>query len=224
MIKAYHWVPNTAFPKILDTGLITPAIERVSPGFFRDKCVDEFENIKSIARASSYDLNPVALRAAERLAEDRIEDLTQWSRGDFSREEFSQFGCIDLMAGDIESVFLQVGDWVHWGGSDRPTGFVFDAEYLIRQGAVLREKDLAPLYWDGLNKFLQEDWGDIDAAEDHLLQAFVDIQRAHESRGKAAIKALKKLGRRVNAELLWNDRLPVALAVESVLEGQPQEA
>lgn len=215
LVPAYHWVPKSAFHSVLEKGYLTPAIERLSPGFFREKCDDEFENIGGIAYETSRPVNPVSLEAAKRLVNDRIEDLFQWSRGGFSREEFSQLGCIDLMAGDHELVFLQVGRWIDWGGNQKPTGFVFDAASLIREGAVLRKKDLAPLYWDGLNRFLLKDHGSLDHAEDVLVQVFAGIQRANELRGAAAIKALSRLGKRGASELLWNGRLPISLAVES---------
>lgn len=212
MIKAYHWVPKSGFPSVLEKGYLTPAVERLSPGFFRERCSGYLQDV-----LRDPDLRPssISVQAIERLMEDRIEELSEQSQADFSQREFSQLGCIDLMAGDHESVFLQVGRWVDWGGDLRPTGFSFDTADLIREGAILREKDLAPLYWYGLNKFLAKSWEDPDQAKEALVQVFADIQRDHELRGKAAIKALPKLGPRKASELLWNGRLPISLAVES---------
>lgn len=212
MIPAYHWVPKSAFPSVMEKGYLTPAIERLSPGFFRERCSGYLQDI---LRDPDLRPNSISVLAIEQLMEDRIEDLRQWSHGDFLEKEFSQLGCIDLMAGDHQSVFLQVGRWIDWGSDRKPTGFVFDAADLIREGGVLREKDLAPLYWAGLNKFLAKGWADVDDASAALVDVFDGIQKFHDLRGKTAIKALGKLGKRGASELLWNGRLPVSLAVES---------
>lgn len=210
IVRAYHWVPKKAFQKVVEVGYLTPAIERMSPEFFMGRCA---EYIRKTMR--EIDVNPVCVQAIEHLIGDRIRDLCDWSRADSLQGEFSQLGCIDFMAKDHESVFLQVGRWIDWGSDQRPTGFSFDAVGLIREGAVFREKDLAPLYWNAVNKFLDQDWKDIDRAQSALAQAFTDVQRAHESRGDSAVKAVKAIGRRGASELLWNGRLPVSLAVES---------
>jgi len=220
VIPAYHWVPKEAFHEISSSGHIIPASERLDPKIFQDKCAGELENLAYTLKGQPVD--PIAWMGLGKLLGDRLEDFATWSPG--SPYTFTQLGCIDLLALDAESVFLQVGQWPMWAGRN-PSGFVFDAEELIRRGVFFREKDLAIAYWAGLQKVVLRKFPTVDDAETAIVSMFSDVQKKYDKTGAAAAKALKKRRRESEpAELLWHGRLPVSLAIDWIYEGETQRA
>lgn len=216
MIPAFHWVPKEAFREIADSRWIVPAIDRLNPEIFQDKCAAELENVAYHLQGKPID--PMAFKGLGQLIADRLEHFSSSSPG--SRHTFSQLGCIDFLAMDAENVFLQVGQWPMWAG-ENPTGFVFDAEDLVRRGAFFRDKDLAPLYWDGLLKVMLKKFETADQAEDEIVSMFGDVQKKYDKFDAAALNALKKKVRGSQPpELLWHGRLPVALAIDWLYEGE----
>jgi hypothetical protein len=210
MIKAYHWVPQRAFPEIARVGHLTPAIERLDRGVFHDKCDEMLESLGSTLRERP--VNVFAQQALQSLIEGRLAEFA--ARPSAGREPFTQLGCIDLLAMDAENVFLQVGRPPDWS-DERFSGFVFDAEELVRRGATFRRKDLAPAYWAALQKFMAMPFQDSDHALDELVETFVRVQKANDLRGVPGLRALRGKHGRQPPELLWQGRLPIDLAVES---------
>lgn len=216
MIPAYHWVPKETFHEISSSGHIIPASERLDPKIFQDKCAGELENLAHTLKGQPVD--PIAWKGLGQLIGDRLEEFSSWSPG--SPHTFTQLGCIDLLALDAESVFLQVGQWPMWAGRN-PSGFIFDAEELIRRGAFFREKDLAIAYWAGLQKVVIKKFDTVDDAETAIVSMFRDVQEKYDKSGAAAARALKKRhGRSEPPELLWHGRLPVSLAIDWIYEGE----
>lgn len=216
MIPAYHWVPKEAFKEISESGEIIPATDRLNTEIFHEKCASEMENLAYQLKGKLVD--PIAWKGLFRLIADRIDHFYSLSPG--SLHMFTQLGCIDLLAMDVENVFLQVGEWPMWAG-ENPTGFVFDAADLIQRGAFFREKDLAPSYWAGLQKIVMKKFETVDGAKDAIISMFVDIQEKYDKAGADAFKALRKKSRRSEPpELLWHGRLPVAHAIDWLYEGE----
>ena len=188
----------------------------MDPKILQDKCATELENLAYTLKGKAVD--PVAWKGLGRLIGDRLEHFASESPG--SRHTFSQLGCIDLLALDAELVFLQVGRWPMWAGSN-PSGFVFDAEDLIRRGAFFRQKDLAPAYWAGLQRIVMQKFSSVDSAEDAIISMFADIHDKYDKSGDDAIRELKKKRKSANPpELLWDGRLPISLSVDWLYEGE----
>lgn len=217
MTLAYHLVPKDAFQAISEYGHIVPAIERLSHEVLQNRCSSEMENLANGLKGQPVD--PVAWRAVGRLEAERLQEFAERSPGSHT---VTQLGCVDLLALDAENVFLQVGEWPSWA-SERPTGFIFEAEELLRRGASLREKDLAVSYWAGIQKFVLKKFDNLDDAKEALVSMFREIQAKYDRTGAEAAKALKKRRRGSEpAELLWHGRLPISLAVDWVYEGESQ--
>lgn len=214
MIPAYHAVPKRAFRKVLGVGHLTPAIERLHPNVFTESCERQISNLGDLLEGKRLD--PIGMKVLKNLSSKMIDDLSRWQEesGIEASSEHTQLGCVDFLAKDVENVFLQVGRWPDWG-SISPAGFVFNSEDLVERGATFRRRDLAPLYWSGLQKIMTRKFKDVGSAQKAITSMFLEIQRENDLIGSAALKALKERPGRQPAELLWNGRLPIELAVES---------
>ena len=140
MIKAYHRVERFPLERILKNGAIFPVAFRLDPDFMVASCRDLLQQVNEYVLDEG---NPRAVRGVELLIEKRRKEIAAVSTGE--TDETGLF-CGDFLAGDAFSVFLSTGEW---GGIDEEAashGFVFDAEDLLRRGAVVRRGDLLDSY------------------------------------------------------------------------------
>jgi hypothetical protein len=215
MVKAYHLVlggPENV-RRILEEGVIRPASERMDPAKAEALCGDLVTQITW----EGSKIIPEAAEAFMELLDHRLRDLRP-SPPYTTRTEFQ---CDDLIAGDLDQVFLSLGSWIPEGPSPgKRNGFAFDAEDLITDGAVIRPGDLVEEFDGEITDFLWHKGGKKTA--EALAKRLDDIKDKYELRGKDALKALQK-GRfhPGYAELVYPGRLKTWQASEAWLDGEP---
>lgn len=232
MIEAFHLVPSRqAMDRIVARGEILPGSMRLDPDLFLEKCELEF---LELAEKASIDedvkLNATVLGALKDLARESIEGLRRLQRsfGSEGTQRTTQYACPDLLAGDLQRVFLSVQDWPHWAAQiseeDRFHGFVFNAEDLVEKGARLRPKDLLKDYRWALEDLLRTRMRSKDRAYVAAIKALDRVQRDGEWKSGSAIAFLispsmyesRERAREEGStvELVWDGPLPLEWAVE----------
>lgn len=219
MVLAYHRVPSNAIlDQIASDGQILPAAMRLDPEVIRTQCLEPLENASG----------PGA-EAVKELVEEAVEFYSQY-RGEASRTGLL---CEDLLAGDGGRIFLSPGNWAEstralgWPAS----GFAFDAEALIEQGARFREDDLGSKFKSLLLDVLQNSPSKEEGKE-NFLEGVRRILDRYEVGGQGAldkIQAYKILpgqeefhpyerrqsGWARHAEIVWEGPLGLDLIVET---------
>lgn len=222
--QAFHYAGPAYVDEILQRGVIAVGMERLVPSIWFSDCPERIRQQMDIViddRRQAVD--EIAAQALGDLASEMVEALHLWqkSNGVVPTSTKTDFQCFDFLAGDLEFVFLSVGDWIHWGW-DEPSGFVFDTETLLRRGATLRTMDLGPRFAAAIRDVLVEPWKDYLKAKDAILTALAQVKQQGELRGRAAIEYLRDLpvweGERP-AEVLWPGNLPVSMATQVWKEG-----
>lgn len=215
MVKAYHTVlggPENV-RRILEEGAIRPASERMDPEKANAICDDLLTQVTW----PGTKVIPKAAEAFKELLEIRLQDL----RPVPPYTTRTEFQCDDLIAGDLDKVFLSLGSWLPEGHFPHErNGFVFDAEYLIEDGAVIRPGDLVEDYYAEIGDFLWHKGGKKTAKA--LAKRLEDIKDKYELRGEKALKALED--RRFQpgyAEIVYPDRIMTWQAIEAWMDGQP---
>lgn len=206
--KAFHAVSGgpAAVRRLLDGGELRPAWEHTNPDAAAQLCAGWVEE----AEKDGSGAVPAAIQALKDLIEERLDEIASvppYSEG-------SRFQCEDLLAGDYDNVFLSVDEW-HQALSteevERVSGFVFDAENLIKKGGTLRRQDLIDEYWQTLSNFLYKPGG---RKTGELKKQLGRVRRKYELTGLGALAALRREGGEAFGEILFPDRLPLDLAVE----------
>ena len=185
MIKAYHHVYRFPLDQILQKGVISPVAFRLDPDYLVETCVGLIDNVHEYA---ADDGNPRAVRGVELLIEKRRKEIAAVSNRE--TDETGLF-CGDLLAGDAFSVFLSTGQWGRIDETVIPNGFVFDAEDLIRRGAVIRGGDLLDAY-DYILPGAAWLEGSAAAIRKELERQLAQIKQEAQLKGEAAIAHLKK--------------------------------
>lgn len=231
MIEAFHFVPSrTAMDRIVARGVIEPGAVRLDPDLFLEKCELEFLELADQASVDDdVKLNTVVLDALRDLARESAAGLKrlQSSAGADGRQRTTQYACPDLLAGDLESVFLSVETWPHWAvhASETDTfhGFIFDAVDLVGKGARIRPHDLLKHYRWALEDLLRSKMRSKDKAYVAALRALGRVKRDEEYKGVAAKafllsdtmhkarEAAREGGSTI--ELVWDGPLPLEWAV-----------
>lgn len=184
MIKAYHHVERFPLEKILKKGAIFPVAFRLDPEYLQG-CMDLLFTVRENVADEG---NPEAIRGVELLIEKRWNEIAAVS----SREtDETGLFCGDVLAGDAFSVFLSTGGWGRVEEEVAPNGFVFDAEDLIRRGALFRGDDLLGNYDYTLEGAA---WlkGSATAIRDELERQLDAVQKRWQVKGEAAIAKLRK--------------------------------
>lgn len=240
MIEAFHLVPSReALNRIAARGEILPGSMRLDPDLFLEKCELEFMELAEKASIDEPDvkLNTTVLAALKDLARESIEGLKRLQRvaGVDGTQRTTQYACPDLLAGDLERVFLSVADWPHWANQiseeDRFHGFVFDAQDLVEKGARLRPKDILRDYRWALEDLLRTRMRSKDRAYVAAIKALQYVQRENEWKSGSAIAFLispsmqesreKAREEGSTIELVWDGPLPLEWAVDVKPETLP---
>ena len=211
MNLAYHYVAggSDALQRVLLDGKLTPAIDRMDLLASRLRCGDFMATAGARERVHPFSFDSLGDLLEERLDEIDPSDFPEASR---TRSE-TQFHCVDLLAGDLENIFLSLREWPEWL-QDPENGFAFDAEQLVRKGARVRPFDLIDDYEAGIWEALQKDRGqDVD----DLKAVFRRVQKKNEFRGRKALEFVRSKSR---GELVWKGDLPVNWSDEIWREGQ----
>jgi len=228
-IKAYHYVPASAMKQVLHQGEILPSSERVDPSVFMWDCQNTMNEIRREIKFNDLEPNENTFAALYDWADQEVQSLEEWQReiGVEETHRQTEFYCIDLLAGDLDRVFLSVGNWVRWAPSH--TGFVFDAEELVRKGGGIRTADLALAYIAALQGVLMKQWESQKNAREAFERVLQKVVRANTARKEEAKEWLHMSSRSLTkaalpeggrAELVWEGSLPLKLATEVWREGR----
>jgi len=224
MVPAYYWMRPTAFNDALSDGFISPASMKVRPFVWIEICKDFLlrEIYVDAAWKGQSDMN--AIRAIEELVKERVVDISHrvpWR----AAQRSSDSTCPDMLAGDMDVVFLSLWNWVPHGRI-RPHGFIFDAEVLADRGGALRRRDLEKDYMDALKRVVSGTWESIDEAKEGIARALEQVRENGEVRGTDAIRemaALEAAGARNQAQeqggsikFVWPGPLPLDYVIEAV--------
>ena len=134
---------------------------------------------------------------------ERIDELPEEPAG---KRLPTMIGCLDIMAGDHENVFLAVDAWVSYPRN----GFVFDAFELVAKGAGIRLDDFRDGYRLALTKTGRAK--SVGAMRDAILRAIGTVKR-HELHGREAKEALLRFRHGEYTEVVWPGPLPVEWAM-----------
>lgn len=208
-IKAFHAVPAWAIESILQDGFIRPQVNRLSASYWAESCDRWLEDLK-------YDINwgeilgsTESSEAVRTLISEKLE------MAEAEKATSTEFQCLDLIAGDLDYVFLQVGKWPDWTKSGR-VGFSFDAVQLIENGALLRRKDIIRNYHLVVERALKT-WvpGDtVRSARKRIVDGLERVRNRHTHSGATAMRLLPEVASTGKAELLYPRDLPVGAALE----------
>jgi hypothetical protein len=215
MIKAYHsvgsdeWTPEerrSALHEILRAGRIVPAMERMDRGEMEQECFTGPERGSTLKQRFTRG-NKKARLALDQLAREKLDRLPE------SGLTHGHFNCLDLVAGDLELVFLSPKTWY---SSDN--GFVFDAQELIKKGAGFRKTDLLGGFHAAVDGVLRSNHDSVGAAKEDLEIELTAILDCFQSRGREALRSLKDA--ELGSEIVWRGPLPLGMAVEVWEEGK----
>ncbi len=215
MIKAYHQVGvdgmkardiSKLMERVAKLGRLLPATMRLSRGEMELEC---FDASRFPIRERLKGGRSMMIEVMEDIARERISVLPE----DGSPQ--SMFNCIDLIAGDLDLVFLSIGDWYAI-----PTGFVFDAEELLARGAVFRPADIMGELGYRLEEISRWNYGRYAEARRAIEEVAQDVIERNSLKGAAARRAIKRClkegeGACPVGELVWEGPLPLELAVEA---------
>jgi hypothetical protein len=227
MIKAYHRVSsNAALKAIQDAGQIVPAAYRLDPSRIWELCQEDV--------GRTFDMESPAGLAITELVEEAVAYFETMQMGlQVKKTSVTALKCIDILSGDAGRVFLSPGTWSEAGrGLGWPlSGFVFDAEALIGNGALLRKWDFFSSYSVALRDVVGDTSRSVDEIKDRFLtkikaiherqlsgaEAMEVLRRYEMAPGEEHLKPYKmqhERGWSVQEEIVWNGPLPLGLAAE----------
>lgn len=207
MIKAYHSIYRTPLEEIVQAGVILPAAFRVDPDVLEGHCESLIDEIRETAFDEGG--NWTAVKGIELLINNRLKEMASVS---LQNTEETGFYCADLLARDVYSVFMSIGDWEDFGRK-HPTGFVFDAEELINKGAIVRIGDLLQEYDDIITDMLWSKYKSPEKVMNILNNRLEEAKRENEISGIRAINYIRS-SLKVYNELTYPGPLNLGLAKE----------
>lgn len=223
-VQAFHSANPAVVEEILEQRHIQVGMARLLPSIWLTDCPARIREMMNIVLdEGAGTVNEPALQALDDLSVEMAEAMHAWQKanGMIPTGTETDFQCVDFLAGDLDFVFLSVGGWVKFA-NDEPSGFVFDAEELLRNGAILRLMDLGPRYAAALRELLVKPWKSYSKARDGILAALAGVQSQGQLHGKQAIEFLRTswaLNSGRPPEILWQGDLPVSLAKEVWIDG-----
>lgn len=227
MIKAYHAIGTgiktpdyraiqaDLFDRIASQGSVFPARGRLTQKEIRRRCVPselkEFLGVEGDLFEECRKNSPNAWRAIGELIEEVVETLP------LEGESSTKFTCLDLLAGDLDRIFLTVD---HWFGNIQ-NGFVFNAEDLIRNGAVVRHRDILDDVYRTLERICGKDFSTVAGARRSIQRAIRKVIGENTYYGLSAIEFLEDCVKRPPciAEVVWTGPLPLEAAIEAWRDG-----
>jgi hypothetical protein len=222
MILAYHRVSsNRVLDAIRAEGRIIPAAYRLHLEKVKQLC-DEF--------LEPYHGTPVG----EALIELIDEALAYFASLQIRTGTYATaLKCEDILAGDAGRIFLSPGNWSEAGRAlGWPlSGFAFDAEDLIQNGAAYRPYDIGSSYSSQIYKVAQMQVNSAEEAKAAILNIFHDLFDKKQLFGDQALRELEiyrlqpgeeslrpdergKGSWHSNDEIVWEGPLSLDAAVE----------
>lgn len=216
MIKAYHQVGSeewtsedriSALHEVLQAGKLEPASTRMDRNEMEIECFTGKDRGSTINQKFPR-ANAKTKQALRELAEEKISKLPVGGM------THGLFNCLDLLAGDLELIFLRPGSWYSFDN-----GFVFDAEKLLKQGARFRKDDLLGGYRAAIEGVIRSKHESVEIAKEDIELEIGAIQDHFQSTGRTAVRSLKE-GFGDRAEIVWRGDLSLDLAIEVWEEGK----
>lgn len=218
-VLAYHQVGTDSMEssiraallnEILRIGAILPATARVKRREMWEECfTPESQTFPLYARFNRA--TPKALAALQALASEVVSRLPE------EGATHTLFNCVDVLAGDLDRVFLAVGAWF----GPFANGFVFDAGQLISAGARVRLSDLFHDFNQAIRRASRQSYRSTAAATRAIQGAIERVLDERTLEDEPAILALHDCAKRPGTcELTWDGPLPINLAVEVWREGK----
>jgi hypothetical protein len=146
----------------------------------------------------------------------------QQEEGILGTSKHSNLTCLDILANDFDKVFMMVFNWIT--PRPAPGGFVFDADFLIKKGALVRSGDLLEHYRDGLKEVISGGEPEV-GYEEAFKGKITQVLRKHEWSGKAATLLLDRIekqqkdrakkGDKGEVELVFEGPIPLEWAIEA---------
>lgn len=187
-------------------GEIKPAIERLDRGEMEAECFTAPSRGATLKQRFKK-ASPMVMKALEQIAREKIAELPE------SGFTHGLFNCLDLIAGDLEFVFLRPKEWY-----SLPNGFVFNAEDLLKKGAKFRARDLLGGYNAVIEGASEESFTSVSDAKRYLKEELGAIHEFFQSTGRQGIQRMKEVMENPEpgstAEIVWPGALPVSMAIE----------
>jgi hypothetical protein len=222
MILAYHRVAsNKALEAILESGQIVPAIFRLHPDKISALCNELVEPYRGTLMES----------ALGELVEEALNYFASMRIGSGTHE--TALKCEDILAGDAGRIFLSPGNWSEAGrGLGWPlSGFAFDAEHLIQEGAAYRPDDIGSRFSGVILKVSEKQATSVEETKDMVVNGFNELLSKEQLFGDQALKEIgiyrlqqgeeltppyerRKRNWHSGDEILWDGPIPVEWAVE----------
>jgi hypothetical protein len=222
MILAYHKMSsNRAMDAILEAGRIVPAIFRLHP----DKIGSLCEELVNPYRGTPTE------EALRELVNEALEYFASMRVGSGTHE--TALKCEDILAGDAGRIFLSPGNWSEAGrGLGWPnSGFAFDAERLIQEGAAYRPDDIGYRFRSVIQKVAEIGADSVEESKAMIVNGFNELLSKGQMFGSQALKEIeiyrlrqgeervppyerRKRTWHSQDEILWDGPLPVDWAVE----------
>jgi len=216
-VKAYHQVLGEgAFERVLESGIIIPAVMRVDPTGVETKCmdwVDEWDR-------ETKDPDVAVLQAMREMLSDATQDMrhAQAEAGVTVKTRKTNLFCIDILFGDIWNIFLSPFEFALEGDQ---TGFVFDAEELVARGASVRLLDFMQKYGPVVDTVLRRKQGQhIEDPRERLMAVLEEAVGSLERTGDEALEVMRTAEKEgikgwYDMEFIWKEgALPIDWAIE----------
>ena len=229
MRKAFHQVWGISVKELLERGSLKPAIDHIDPSFIADSCFDAVDDLQMEMirkdRAVSYE----AVEVLHEIVQHEAQMVEEYQReeGITGRSTHSNLTCLDILANDFDKIFCSAFNWID--PSMNPSGFVFDADFLLDKRATLRSDDLIETYKEAIKTVLtetmnryeyREAFGDVieKVLRDNELTG--SVAKAFLDRVEKREKADAKKGRKGTIEIVWGVELPLEWVKEVWQDGK----
>jgi len=220
-MKAYHQVLGEgAFERVLETGVITPAVLRVDPTWVETCCMDVVDQWIRESIAVGAPVDGLAVEAFRDMFREAARDMraAQAEAGITVTSLETKFMCIDVLFGDVWNIFLSPFEFYF----DRDkTGFVFDAEDLVARGAHVRTLDFLQKYAGVVIQVMERKAGQhIDDPRERIMAVLDELVGGFERTGEKALETMRlaeKEGPKDGSdmEFVWKEgALPIDWAIE----------
>lgn len=229
MRKAFHQVWGIPVKELLKKGSLKPAIDHIDPNFIADSCFDAVDDLQMEMIRKDRAVAHEAVEVLHEIVQHEAEMVDKYQRdeGIQGKTTHSNLTCLDILANDFDKIFCSVFNWIDPGAN--PSGFVFDADFLLDKGATLRGDDLIESYKDAIKKVFTETMsrGEYrDAFADVIQRVLLDnertgsIAKAFLDRVEREGKADAKRGRKGTIEIVFAGEIPLEWAKEVWHEGK----
>lgn len=202
------------FDEIFGSGMILPASAHLAQSAMEYKCLTGPQRTTLRSRFPGPSVEALETIVRYLIRQLPLEGSTR-----------THFTCLDLLAGDLDRIFLSVEKWYE----AIPNGFVFDAERLVLEGAAVRPRDLLWRLDMAFVEAMSYEYPIPEMVGQALNAAIEETLMNGQFFGKDAIVYLRNLtsGPRVipgppleKSEVVWNGPLPLEMALEAWREGE----